>query len=174
MRKVSVSALILVSFMMLAFLAYAQETAEKKAFEYIGPAKCKMCHKDVHAAWETTAHAKAFASLSAEEQKKAECNVCHMTGANAKGEAIENVTCESCHGPGSAYSKPTIMTKKWSEDPATYKAKAIEAGLIYPDSALCATKCHKKEGNPNFKPFSWDKMSKLVHPVAATPAEEKK
>lgn len=178
MRKVAISVLVLVSFVMVAFLAYAQEEAEAPAteeatFEYVGPSKCKMCHKDVYAAWEKTSHATTYnEDLSAEEQKNPECNVCHITGMMEDGELIENVTCEACHGPGSAYKSPKIMSRKWNDDPAKYKAAAMEAGLVYPDEEFCTTKCHKKEGNPNFKPFDWERMAPLVHPVATEEAPE--
>jgi hypothetical protein len=77
----------------------------------VGAEKCgKMCHKVEFQSWSETPHATA----------------------GAKG-----ASCETCHGPGSAYMTMSVM-----KDPA--KAKA--AGLIAkPNKASCAT-CHKKPG----------------------------
>ena len=74
----------------------------------VGADKCaKMCHKVEFQSWSETPHAKL----------------------EAKG-----ATCETCHGPGSAYMTLSVM-----KDPA--KAKA--AGLIAkPDKASCSP-CHK-------------------------------
>ena len=170
MRRLSVIFLMLAVVMLFAAAAFTADEAkkaDKAAYEYVGPNKCKMCHKDVYAAWEATSHAKAFDVLSAEEQKKDECVSCHMTGTDAKGKAINHVTCESCHGAGSEYKSPKIMSKKkWAADPETYKQMAIDAGLIYPTAETCVG-CHKEEGNPNFKPFDFEKMKGKVHPVAA-------
>jgi hypothetical protein len=126
-----------------------------------------MCHKDIYASWEKTSHAEAFSALSEEEQKKEECIKCHITGHDKDGELIANVTCEACHGPGSDYKSPKIMSTKWKDNPEEYKKKAMEAGLIFPTAETCQESCHKKEGNPNFKPFNWDEMAPKVHPVAA-------
>ncbi len=164
MRKISLSILVLAAVLAIALMATAQE---KAAPTLVGPDKCKMCHKDIYTAWEASGHAKAFTKLSAEEQKKAECVGCHVTGADATGKMIEGVTCESCHGAGSEYKSPKIMTKKWKDDVATYKKAAMDAGLVYPTAELC-TKCHKAEGNANFKGFDFEKAKALVHPVAAT------
>jgi len=168
MRKLSVVALALAAILLVAaVMASAEETKEAAKHEYVGPAKCKMCHKPEYTAWEATPHAKAFEALSAEEQKKEECVGCHITGTDAKGEVITNVTCEACHGPGSDYKSPKIMSKKkFADDPEAALAAAKEAGLVIPTEETCM-RCHKKEGNPNFKPFDFEKMKGKVHPVAA-------
>ncbi len=49
----------------------------------------------------------------------------------------EGVSCESCHGPGSAYKTNTIMKDQ---------ALSIKNGLILPTKEVCE-KCHNKE-NP--------------------------
>jgi len=166
MRKISVLIFMLAALLISGVLvATAQEEKAESEFEYVGPKKCKMCHKDIYEAWEKTGHAETFGVLTEEEQKKDECITCHITGYDDEGELIANVTCEACHGPGSEYKSPKIMSRKWEDDPETYKAKAMEAGLVYPTAENCKT-CHKKEGNPNFKPFDWEKMSPKVHPVA--------
>jgi len=108
-------------------------------------------------------HTKAFDVFSDEEKKKPECDGCHITGKTAKSEVLEEVQCEVCHGPGSEYKSIKIMNKKkWAADPETYQKKAIETGLIYPKEENCK-RCHKKEGNLNFKKFDFAKRKPLVH-----------
>ena len=158
MRKFSV--LILVAFsLFIASAAFAGDHA------YVGPKKCKGCHKALFASWSETPHANSFSKLSAEEQKDAKCVVCHTTGiAKKTGEVIENVACEACHGPGGDYKSAKIMSKKkWKADPEGQKKLALEAGLIMPDEKVCVT-CHKKEGNPNYKEFKFAEKKDLVHP----------
>jgi len=172
--------LIIVSILLLVFsgLAVAQDKAEAKAeevsHEFVGEKKCKMCHKDVHASWLETTHATAYDVLSEEEKKNDACLPCHTTGTTAKGVLLEGVQCEACHGAGKDYKSMKIMNKKkWPADPEAHKKMAIEAGLVYPDEADC-TKCHTKEGNPNFKPFDYAKRKGEVHPLPTeAPAEGK-
>jgi mono/diheme cytochrome c family protein len=174
MRKLFTLSMImvaLVAFMAIGLMADDAANAEKKAemkeaapaHEYVSAKKCKACHKDVYTSWKTTPHAKAFEALSVEEQKKPECVKCHMTGMMADGTAINNVECEACHGPGADYKKASIMSKKkWAADPEGQLAMAKEAGLIIPTEETCV-RCHKKEGNPNFKEFDFEKMKGKVH-----------
>ncbi|MFH1686432.1 MAG: multiheme c-type cytochrome [bacterium] len=173
MRKLSFALLILaglaltLSGVSMADEAAKGETKQVVKHEYVGAGKCKTCHKDKHASWAETGHAKAFSKLSAEEQKKPECTKCHITGALADGTVIENVECEACHGPGADYKSPKIMSKKkWAADPEAHKKMAIEAGLVYPTEATCV-RCHTKEGNANFKPFDFEKRKGEVHPAKA-------
>lgn len=185
MRKLMVIALLgLALLAFVALTAVAQEAAKEEAkvaakeakqeakgaaFEYVGAEKCaNMCHKDQYNAWLETKHAKTFDVLSAEEKAKPECGgLCHITGKLADGTVLEGAQCEACHGPGSAYKSPKIMSKaKWPGDPEAYKKAAVEAGLIYPTAETCAN-CHKEEGNPNFKPLDFEKSKGTVHPVAA-------
>ena len=66
----------------------------------------------------------------------------------------EGVSCETCHGPGSAYKTNTIMKDQ---------AKAIAKGLIIPDQKLCEG-CHNEE-NPFHKPFNYEEALKTIaHP----------
>ena len=134
--------------------------------------------------WQESKHAQAFASLGtpeakkiaaakgiADPQKDGKCLKCHVTafGVDAaliakpavegeKGfQAEEGVQCESCHGPGSAYKKRTVMKDQ---------AAAVAAGLIVPDEKLCKT-CHNPE-SPSYdekKGFNFAEMKKKIeHP----------
>ena len=103
-------------------LVIAQDApvAPAGAATYLGADKCKMCHMKQHATWLKMGHSKAISSLSAEEQKNADCVKCHVTGYGKAGgfESMEktpkmaNVQCEACHGAGSLHMKSTKEDKK--------------------------------------------------------------
>ncbi len=156
-----------------AVTAQDKPAAAKAAATYVGAEKCKMCHKAQFAAWSESKHAKAWDALKPEEQTKAECVTCHQTGMTAEKAQLNGVQCEACHGAGSEYKKPTIMSAaKFKADKVAQLKVAVEAGLVIPTEATCV-KCHKKEGNPNFKEFNFEKMKLLVHPVKAAAPEKK-
>jgi cytochrome c5 len=134
-------------------------------YEYIGAAKCKICHNkpekgEQYKKWSTSKHAQAMKSLKGDELNNPKCLKCHSTAvANQKfADTItreEGVSCESCHGPGSAYKLPTIMKDK---------AKALANGMIEPTEKVCKT-CHNDE-SPTFKGFDFKTYSaKIAHPA---------
>lgn len=102
---------------------------------YIGIEKCSSCHQEEKAVWDKTAHAHAYPTL----QKKfveynLDCVGCHVTGYDRPGgstvthtAALENVQCETCHGPGSLHAA----------DPS-------KKGLVQqkPDPKSCVSECH--------------------------------
>lgn len=136
--------------------------------EYVGASKCKMCHNKPatgaqYAQWAASKHAHAMESLSAEEAKNPKCLKCHSTYGSVKSDLIatlkvtEGVSCESCHGPGSAYFPAAVMKDK---------AKAMEKGMIVPSEKMCIA-CHNSE-SPNFKGFNYKEyMAKIAHPKPA-------
>ena len=168
--------------------AFAQEKAKP---QYIGAAKCKMCHNTakqgkIFDVWMASAHAKAYATLASEEAKKIgtakgiadpqkadACLKCHVTGhaapAAEKGEkwlATEGVTCESCHGAGGNYWKNDVMKAV-----AAGTTKGADVGLVTPSEKTC-TGCHNAE-SPTFKAFNFKEMwAKIEHkiPAEAAPA----
>ena len=166
------SVLLLAAAVCWAAPAVADDEKQEAKHEFVGATKCKICHKPVYKAWLESGHAKTFDALTDEEKKKKECIGCHITGQAAEGELLGGVQCEACHGPGSDYKSPKIMSKKkWTADREAAKEAAIEAGLVYPTEENCK-RCHKKEGNPNYKPFDFAKMQPLVHKVVADTAEK--
>jgi hypothetical protein len=80
--------------------------ATKPGLSRVGNDNCETCHDVQFASWSESAHAARKPPLD----------------------------CESCHGPGSEYSKNAVM-----KDPA----KARAAGLVIPDRAFCSN-CHTK------------------------------
>ncbi|OFX71197.1 MAG: hypothetical protein A2W97_10150 [Bacteroidetes bacterium GWE2_40_63] len=150
-------------------------------FEYIGAAKCKMCHNKPQTGkqydiWASSLHANALKSLSSQQSldyakknniadptKEKTCLKCHATYYSVKEDLIqtltaqEGVSCESCHGPGSVYKSNAIMKDQ---------AKALASGLILPTKEVCE-KCHNKE-NPFHKPFNFETaVAKIAHPNPA-------
>jgi hypothetical protein len=125
--------------------------------EYVGESKCKVCHMAQHKAWSATKHARALETLKPEDRSKPECLACHTTGhgkPQAAGAVLAGVQCEACHGPGSLYKSPTIMSKsKYQADKAGAHAKAVEAGLTPIAEATC-TACHNSK-SPTFKGFDF-------------------
>lgn len=133
--------------------------------EYVGVKKCKACHSAQYKAWEKTKHATALETLKkAGKDRDAKCNKCHNTGvgkAQAKGAELSGVQCEACHGAGSNYRKPSIMSRsKFKADKPAAHAAAVKAGLVVPDEKLCKT-CHNKK-SPNFKPFDFAKRKEQI------------
>ena len=115
-------------------------------FKYIGAAKCKMCHNKAdkgaqYNQWASTPHAKAMDRLKGADATNPKCLKCHSTAAGANQALIatitvaEGVSCESCHGPGSAYKVATVMKDK---------TLAMSKGMIMPDEKVCK-KCHNEE-----------------------------
>ena len=167
--------------LVLCLALFAGGSIKAQDFEYIGAAKCKMCHNKAatgqqYKIWSEGPHANAMKSLSNEKSmayakengiadptKEASCIKCHST-VGGTDESLhvgikidEGVSCESCHGPGSKYKTNTIMKDQ---------AKSIENGLIIPDKKLCES-CHNDE-NPFHKPFNFDEyVKKIAHPNPA-------
>lgn len=167
--------------LVLCLALFAGGSIKAQDFEYIGAAKCKMCHNKAatgqqYKIWSEGPHANAMKSLSNEKSmayakengiadptKEASCIKCHSTvGGTDENLHVgikidEGVSCESCHGPGSKYKSNTIMKDQ---------AKSIENGLIIPDKKLCES-CHNDE-NPFHKPFNFDEyVKKIAHPNPA-------
>lgn len=144
---------------------------------YVGNKKCRMCHINVHKAWEETPHAKALEMLSTDEEanqamakklgvelkgaasEDPACLPCHVTGYQLAGgfpgdektkPLLSGVTCESCHGPGSVH----VKAKK------AEKLGAINANV---SERMCVA-CHTSGMSPN---FDFAEYSKKVHAVPA-------
>ena len=125
MRKQTLWIAIVLAVVAVSFSAQAQD------HEYVGAAKCKMCHKVQYASWEQTVHAKAtdVAKASTDREYSADCLKCHATNAT---EELAGVQCEACHGAGNDYKKMSIM-----KDLEASKAN----GLVIPSQETCDG-CH--------------------------------
>lgn len=177
--------LILMLVLLFALMSQDPLTAQTDKAQYIGAAKCKMCHSsaargNAFGIWTNSRHAKAFATLATEEaiavakkagvegepQKSAKCLKCHVTAyeASASMKAAtfnqeEGVGCEVCHGPGSLYQSMKVMKALAA---CTQDAKAV--AYVKGDKTKCV-KCHNPE-SPTYKPFKVEEAFKLIaHPA---------
>ncbi|MFC2138054.1 cytochrome c family protein [Bacteroidota bacterium] len=167
------------SMLFLCLVFFIGSTLLAQDYQYIGAAKCKMCHNkpttgQQYKKWSELKHSKAMESLSsqasldyakknniADPTKDAGCLKCHSTlgsidkSLNMGLTINEGVSCETCHGAGSKYKAMPIMKSR---------EKSIANGLIIPDENLCK-KCHNKE-NPFYKPFDYaSAVKKIAHPI---------
>ncbi len=154
--------------------------------QYVGAAKCKMCHKkadmgDIYGKWAATKHAKAYQALATDAAKEAakakgiddpqkapECLKCHATGAAADPKKVSKslkqemgVQCESCHGPGSLHIRSRMKTAK------DFKGQehpwAIPAGEMHLPTEETCRGCHNPE-SPSYKEFKLDEfLPKVRH-----------
>lgn len=177
MKSVPVVVVALVAIVLLAFMS---TSAPAEEYNYVGVKGCKACHMSAkigkqYSIWEQQKHAKAYETLAGDEAKKIgaekgianpqespDCLKCHVTGYGLPPTRFEatykmedGVTCEACHGPGSAYKKMQIMKDL---------EQAKQNGLIIPTEETCK-KCHNSE-SPTFKSFNFDEMAKkIAHPI---------
>jgi len=144
----------------------APAASSAKAAEYVGAAKCRMCHIKQHKAWTETAHAKAWASLKGGDAKAVQamaaalkielkgaahanddCVRCHVTGFQLAGgypqsdttkvAQVVNVTCEACHGPGSLHvTAPMAEKKKFITKPGENMCKQCHTATTSPKFAF--------------------------------------
>jgi 2',3'-cyclic-nucleotide 2'-phosphodiesterase (5'-nucleotidase family) len=78
---------------------------------FLGIERCSACHPGARAVWNSTAHSRAYATLSTQYKEfNLECVSCHVTGYEQPAgstvthtHGLENVQCEVCHGPGSKH-----------------------------------------------------------------------
>lgn len=160
------------SFLLACFLLFlGGNYLTAQDYEYIGAAKCKMCHNKPavgaqYKQWAESKHAKAMESLEGDEKNDPKCLKCHSTAGSVDESLIatlkvsEGVSCETCHGPGSGYKSKTVMQNQ---------EKAIARGLIIPSEQLCL-ECHNEE-SPHYKGFNYDEyVKKIDHPIP--PKEE--
>lgn len=132
---------------------------------YIGTEACKTCHPTAWAAWDKTAHAKAWTTLEKAEQDPTrygwpvtaypDCVSCHVVGFGqqtgfvsfAETPQLAAVGCERCHGPGSDHMV-SGGTKK--------------LGLIGGvQASLLCIQCHDFEQSPNF--VYGEKWTSILH-----------
>ena len=143
-------------------------------FTYVGAGKCKMCHKSEKSGqqyilWEARMHSKSFEALATDaaaaiakeiglEGSPAEnpkCLKCHgPLYEKALDFKQEGVSCEVCHGPGSAYKKLSIM-KNHAE---SVKNGVTEYGSPEAIKKQCLS-CHEKAHGKDFDfAAAWEKV----------------
>ena len=157
--------------LVLAAVQFAQD------FAYVGAKKCGICHKSEaqgrqYPIWEGSLHANSFVALtsptateaalargSAKPAADPDCLKCHAPFADRASELkTEGVSCEVCHGPGSAYRKLGIMKDR---------ALAAQNGLIlYESSEAIKARCMTCHDDPHGIKFdfaaAWEKIKHFV------------
>jgi hypothetical protein len=132
---------------------------------YVGSRACagSSCHQAAFDWWTGHAHGRAYATLvERDKQFNLSCVGCHVTGYMKPGGstvthlldgALENVGCETCHGPGSAHVE-----------------RPNEAGLVARDApeSLCVA-CHNHEHSDTFVYAGYRAM--LMVPGHGSPGE---
>lgn len=121
---------------------------------FAGGEACVACHREEHAQWSTTGHARAWQALVTEDRAlDADCWSCHVTGAGAAGGpaapadagGFRDVQCEACHGP--------------ARDHVAAPAEVVP--VRDPAPAVC-TSCHDgKQDGGRFDPATY--RPKVVH-----------
>jgi 2',3'-cyclic-nucleotide 2'-phosphodiesterase (5'-nucleotidase family) len=94
-----------------AFADVAPAPIAKDQAGFVGSRPCAACHTAEYIWWTSSAHGAAYAALARrDKQYDLDCVSCHVTGYGKPGgstlthvEALANVGCESCHGPGSTH-----------------------------------------------------------------------
>lgn len=111
----------------------------------VGVETCKGCHQASHSFWQSTAHATAIDTLIERDKRfDTTCIGCHVTGFQMPGgsslghlDGLENVQCESCHGPGSAHAAaPTNVS--------------TDVNVSLQVEASTCQGCHTAEHSPEF------------------------
>jgi 2',3'-cyclic-nucleotide 2'-phosphodiesterase (5'-nucleotidase family) len=129
----------------------ARRAALAEASPFAGSESCATCHAYQYKVWQASRHSHAFRTL--EEKNRhldAACTVCHTVRQGEEGgflssrltPRLENVQCESCHGPGKQHVKA----------PA-------EPGYGRVDLPSRCVSCHTHENDPDFDfPTYWPKI----------------
>lgn len=121
------------------------ESAAEGMPHYVGEAQCAQCHVEEHEWWVTTQHATAIQTLQDRNKEyDRSCIGCHVTGYEMPGgsalghsDGLENVQCETCHGPGSMHvANPTLVN--------------VPTGVQTAPSEATCTGCHNDEHSPSF------------------------
>jgi hypothetical protein len=156
---------------------------------YVGSEVCKKCHDAAYDVWKKTPHHHAYDTLVTKakhpslRQFDAECIVCHTVGFGYQGGFVdaektphlENVGCESCHGPASLHVKnpndkewQTRMNLQWkAPSDETAKQKTDRMGRI---DQFCQ-RCHDIDNDVTWKHNAfqrkWPKIAHYTDPEAA-------
>lgn len=124
-------------------------TTSAHAADFVGAESCQGCHPEAFEAWKQSKHARAFDSLSEQQQQDARCLSCHAPDLKSQGQA--QVSCETCHGGGQYYSPSYVMRDE---------ELARLVGLVDPSEKSCRN-CHDAS-SPSLKPFDFIEKLKLI------------
>ncbi|HEY7424770.1 MAG TPA: multiheme c-type cytochrome, partial [Gemmataceae bacterium] len=143
---------------------------------YIGSEGCRGCHRSAFKVWQNTPHSHAYKTLvdarrPSLRQYDGECIVCHTVGFGyntgftneQQTPKLENVGCESCHGPGSLHAK-NPQDEEWQKrmNQPWRGAKNADAKKLAIDH-FCQT-CHDIDNDVTWIHNAFpDKWKKIIH-----------
>ncbi len=179
-RRVTVVNAVVLGVCAVMFMWSGEMSAAQAEHEFVGVAKCKMCHQkpdkgEQYKIWQESKHSKAFETLGtpaakeqaaklgiSDPQTSGKCLKCHSTAYNFTEEKVteaiaveEGISCESCHGAGKDYMKKSVMENK---------DEAVAQGMVVPDEGTCK-KCHNPEA-PTYKSFDFqERFEQIKHPT---------
>lgn len=160
-------------------------TLVRGAFKYVGPRACAECHEDstgefpkgASTVWNHTVHSAAFKTLSKDytiEIAKRKRNIddpvndwrcikCHTTAFGADESQLtagysneDGVSCEVCHGPGSAYADADHGPDNANRGDLGFR---ILTNLT--ERREVCTSCHNA-ASPTYKPFNLREFSRTI------------
>ncbi|MCA9061734.1 MAG: hypothetical protein KDA96_01665 [Planctomycetaceae bacterium] len=130
-----------------------QEPAPPADQTYVGVKKCSACHFNQFLIWRKDTHSKAFDNLPAKYKSDESCVKCHTTGfghetgfKTAADKDLAGITCESCHGPGSAHAEVCASLPKGGKLTAEQEKAARDSIWRMLPKNVCVT-CHKSKGH---------------------------
>ena len=129
---------------------------------FIGIDECTKCHAAARAVWDKTPHAKAYETIAVQHKEfNLDCVSCHVTGYEKPGgstvthvDALKNVQCEECHGPG----------EKHRQTPAD---KSLVIGK--PKMDMCVSACHHSPHVEGFDPGA--QLARILGPGHGMPVK---
>lgn len=161
-------------------LLKADVNIPRSKYKYVGVNSCITgCHQSVdsgnqYEVWNNSKHSKAFLELQTEyadsiarslgfttpAAETKECIKCHTLGRDFDESEFESsfdltqgVQCESCHGPGSEYKKPSVMKDS---------SEAVNKGLIiHTEKEKWCINCHNPE-SPTYVPFDYEPLWEMI------------
>jgi len=143
---------------------------------YVGSDKCVKCHKEAYKTWKDTPHHHAYETLVAKaknpslRQYDGECVVCHVVGFGYQGgftdekrtPHLENVGCESCHGPASLHvASPNDTALQDALNPWKLLKGETEEKRVGRMDQFCQ-KCHDIDNDVHWKGFA-PKWALIAH-----------
>jgi hypothetical protein len=145
-----------------ALADWLPEPAAEGQPHYVGSQTCASCHGAAVRWWRTTQHGRAYATLADQNKNyNLSCVGCHVTGYRRPGgstaahvENLENVGCESCHGPGSMHVS----------DPTGAAVNVVRA----PEASTCVG-CHNEEHSDRFDFDTYRRL--MIAPGHGMPAQ---
>ncbi|RCS41353.1 hypothetical protein DTL42_22590 [Bremerella cremea] len=145
--------------------------------KFVGSQSCAECHEDAYEVWKGSKHSHATETLVHPPERfqvsrhfDPECLACHVTGWNPatylpyesgylglkETPKMHNVSCENCHGPGSAHVASQNGDGNFTAEQTALFTEQMKLPL---DKARdTCLKCHDLDNSPDFHvPGAFDK-----------------